>query len=230
MNPSENLHTLIDRLGYQFRSPQLLNQALTHRSAGQPNNERLEYLGDAVLDLIIGEELYLRYPQASEGELTRLRATLVNGKTLSKLAGELNLGDALVMGAGEKKTGGSGRESLLADALEAILGAMYLEAGLDLCRQRVKNWFGSRLNAISLESEEKDAKTRLQEHLQGQGRRLPEYEVTATEGDPHNQTLTVTCQIEGVDSVFIASGTSRKKAEKQAAQLAIDYLQGGSDQ
>ena len=224
MPSSTDLTGLAERLGYAFRDSKLLRQALTHRSAGQPNNERLEFLGDAVLDLIIGEELFLRFPQASEGELTRLRASLVKGKTLSRLAHELNLGEFLQLGAGEKKSGGSRRESILADVVEAILGAIYLEADIDVCRQRVRCWFEQRLTAVTLEVDEKDAKTRLQELLQAQGRPLPVYEVTGTEGEPHNQTLTVACLVEGVDSPFVASATSRKRAEKKAAQLALGYL------
>ncbi len=221
---STDLAELTDRLGYQFRDSKLLKQALTHRSAGQLNNERLEFLGDAVLDLIIGEELFLRFSQASEGELTRLRASLVKGKTLASIAGELELGQSLQLGAGEKKSGGSRRDSILADAVEAILGAIYLESGLEACRQRVRCWFEERLTAVTLEVDEKDAKTRLQELLQAQGKPLPVYEVTGSEGQPHNQTLTVSCRIEGIDIPFVASAPSRKRAEKKAAQLALGYL------
>lgn len=224
MPSSSNLKNLLSRLGYSFQDTLLLEQALTHRSAGYPNNERLEFLGDAVLDLLIGEELYLRFPEATEGELTRLRSALVKGKTLAKLATELEIGDSLLLGSGEVKTGGNRRESILADALEAILGAIYLESGIEACRQRVKKWFKDRLEQMSLGVDEKDAKTRLQEFLQGQGMPLPEYTVVATEGDPHNQTLTVSCQINGVDQPFIASATSRKKAEKKAAQLALGFF------
>ena len=215
MSTSRDLKGLADRLGYQFRDQQLLRQALTHRSAGQANNERLEFLGDAVLDLVIGEELFLRFSQATEGELTRLRASLVKGKTLAAIAGDLSIGESLLLGAGEKKSGGSRRESILADGLEAILGAIYLEAGLDVCRQRVRHWFHDRLTAVTLEVDEKDAKTRLQELLQSQGRPLPVYEVTGSEGEPHNQTLTVSCKVEGIDAPFVASANSRKQKKKR---------------
>ena len=212
------------RLGYRFQDPSHLKQALTHRSASPVNNERLEFLGDAVLDLVIGEELYRRFPQASEGELTRLRSTLVKGKTLASLAGELQIGEYLHLGAGEKKSGGRRRDSILADALEAILGAIYLEAGIDICRQRVRSWFQSRLEATTLEVDEKDAKTRLQELLQSRAEPLPVYDVIAADGEPHDQILTVSCQIAAADAPFIAKASSRKRAEKKAAQLALAYL------
>lgn len=225
---SEYLKNLSIRLGYSFADPSLLKQALTHRSAGSPNNERLEFLGDAVLDLVIGEELFRRFPDATEGELTRLRSALVKGKTLSKLAAELDIGNSLRLGAGELKTGGNRRESILADALEAILGAIYLDSGIDICRQRVLSWFVDRLEEITLEVDEKDAKTRLQEFLQGKALPLPEYAVIGTEGEPHNQMLTVSCKVAGLAEPFVAKASSRKKAEKKTAQLALAYLLDGS--
>lgn len=220
---------LVARLGYQFRDDSLLAQALTHRSASANNNERLEFLGDAVLDLLIAEELYLRFPHASEGELTRLRASLVKGKTLSKVAHELELGCCLSLGSGEIKTGGQHRESILADAVEALLGAIFLETGLDACRQRIRAWFHDRLDNITLDVDEKDAKTRLQEFLQGVGKPLPIYEVIATEGEPHEQTLTISCTVSGLAEPVIAQASNRKKAEKKAAQLALAHLIGNNN-
>jgi ribonuclease-3 len=223
------LKRLTVRLGYEFKDENLLKKALTHRSASASNNERLEYLGDAVLDLLIAEALYVRFPHATEGELTRLRSSLVKGKTLSKVAHELDLGCCLSLGTGEIKTGGQHRESILADAVEAILGAIYLESGLDACRQRILSWFQSRLEAASLDVDEKDAKTRLQELLQSQGKSLPVYEVITVEGEPHDQILTVSCVVPGLSETVTAKGSNRKKAEKKAAQLALLKLMDGKN-
>lgn len=221
---NQDLTLLGQRLGYSFTDPALLKRALTHRSASATNNERLEYLGDAVLDLVVAEELFHRFPHASEGELTRLRAALVKGKTLSKVAHELGLGDFLSLGSGEIKSGGQHRESILADAVEAILGAIYLESGIDACQSRVRAWFADRLESQSLEVDEKDAKTQLQEWLQARGLPLPAYEVIKTEGEPHNQVLTVSCLVDGLAEPVTAQAGNRKKAEKKAAQLAIARL------
>ncbi len=219
-----DLRRLEGRLGYHFRERELLRRALTHRSAGAVNNERLEFLGDAVLDLLTADLLFERLPAATEGDLTRLRSSLVKGKTLAKVAAELELGECLSLGGGEMKSGGHRRESILSDALEAIFGAIYLESGLDVCRERMLAWFHSRLDEISLEVNDKDAKTRLQEYLQGRGLPRPVYEVVATEGDDHNQTITVVCKVSGMDAPVTASATSRKAAEKQSAQLALAHL------
>ncbi len=224
MGAADNLTQLAARLGYVFRDQELLKQALTHRSAGPRNNERMEFLGDAVLDLLVAEELYRRFPHASEGELTRIRASLVKGKTLAKVAQELGLGDWLALGGGELKSGGHHRESILADVVEALLGAIYLESGLDTCRGRLRAWFHERLDAVTLEVDEKDAKTRLQEYLQGLGKPLPVYEVIGTEGQAHNQTFTVSCVVAGLVDSAIAQASNRKKAEKKAAQLALAHL------
>ena len=224
-----DLQRLSSRLGYEFKDSRLLKTALTHRSAGSENNERLEFLGDAVLDLLIAEELYRRFPRATEGELTRLRSSLVKGKTLSKVAHELELGCCLALGSGEIKTGGHHRESILGDALEAILGAIYLEGGIDDCRERIHDWFNDRLSAISLDVDEKDAKTRLQEYLQSLGKPLPVYSVIATEGEHHNQIFTVSCMVEDIAEPILAQASNRKKAEKKAAQLALGILLGSSD-
>ena len=224
--PDTELQHLSSRLGYHFKDAELLKKALTHRSVGANHNERLEFLGDAVLDLLIADELFQRFPHATEGELTRLRASLVKGRTLSQLASELDVGCCLTLGTGEIKSGGQHRESILGDALEAILGAIYLESGIDVCRERVRDWFQERLISITLDVDEKDAKTRLQEHLQGLGKPLPVYEVIGTEGAHHNQTLTVSCTVAGLDEPIVAQASNRKKAEKKAAQLALSILLG----
>ncbi|MAT50585.1 MAG: ribonuclease III [Porticoccaceae bacterium] len=218
------LQRLGKRLGYSFQDSSALEQALTHRSAGATNNERLEFLGDAVLSVVVAQWLFERFPSASEGELTRLRASLVKGGTLAKVAQELSLGDCLRLGGGELKSGGHRRASILADALEAIIGAIFLEAGLETCRERILDWFDERLAGLSLGSEEKDAKTRLQEYLQGQGLPLPEYNVVCTEGDPHNQIITVACDVPGLPEPARARASSRKKAEKRAAEIALSAL------
>ena len=220
------LKQLSSRLGYRFASEELLMQALSHRSVGAGNNERLEFLGDAVLGMVIAQWLFERFPDASEGELTRLRASLVKGSTLAKVARKLALGECLVLGGGELKSGGQRRDSILADALEALLGAVFVEAGLDGCRERVRDWFGELLGAISLDSNEKDAKTRLQEFLQSRGKPLPVYKVLRVEGDQHDQVFTVSCSIRGLDGPVTAQAPSRKKAEKRAAEQALSLLLG----
>lgn len=219
-----SLQRLSSRLGYQFHNPELFAQALTHRSAGAVNNERLEFLGDAVLSVVIASWLYSRFPDASEGELTRLRSLLVKGNTLAKVAQELDLGDCLNLGGGELKSGGHRRESILADALEAIIGGIFLESGLDICRHKILEWFGERLDALTLNSDEKDAKTRLQEYLQSRGLPLPLYDVVCTEGDPHNQIFTISCSVPGIDQPVRAKASSRKKAEKRAAEQALTLI------
>lgn len=218
------LKRLSIRLGYQFKDEELFVQALTHRSAGPLNNERLEFLGDAVLSAVIAQWLFERFPDASEGELTRLRSLLVRGDALADIARMLDLGASLTLGSGELKSGGHRRESILADALEAIIGAIYLETGIECCRERILVWFGERLDAMELGSDDKDAKTRLQEYLQSRGKPLPVYEVVGTEGDPHNQIFTVSCTIPGLDHSVEAKAASRKKAEKRAAEQALTLL------
>ena len=218
------LRQLSTSLGYHFKDPALFRKALTHRSAGAANNERLEYLGDAVLDLVIAAELFKRFPSATEGELTRFRSALVKGKTLAKIAHELDLGKAVTLGSGELKSGGRHRESILADVVEALLGAIYLESGLEACERIICRWFGERLDEISLVNEEKDAKTRLQEYLQARGEPLPVYSVISTEGEAHAQTLTIACHVKGLGDPVVASASSRKRAEKKAATLALVRL------
>jgi len=220
------LKQLSSRLGYRFASKDLLVQALTHRSVKGQNNERLEFLGDAVLSIVIAQWLYEHFPHASEGELTRWRASLVKGSTLAKVARQLELGECLVLGGGELKSGGHRRDSILADAVEALLGAIFVEVGLEGCRERVLDWFDEQLEAITQGGDEKDAKTRLQEYLQSRGKPLPLYQVLQVEGDQHDQMFTVSCSVEGLAKPVTAQATSRKKAEKNAAEQALSRLLG----
>ena len=178
-------------VGHTFHDKTLLTQALTHRSAGRPNNERLEFLGDALVNLLVAELLYERHPRADEGELTRLRAQLVSGAALADVARELRLGDELRLGPGELKSGGYRRDSILADALEALLAAVYLDGGWEACRRTVRELFAGRVELVR--GQDKDAKTRLQESLQGNGKPLPQYELIASAGEDHAKTFDVAC-------------------------------------
>ena len=217
---------LQERLGYDFGDSGLLERALTHRSVGARNNERLEFLGDAILSFVIAELLYRTEPDAHEGRLTRLRAHLVRRETLAAIARELELGAALRLGPGELKSGGRGRDSILADAFEAIIGAIYLDSGLAACREVLETLFGERLARAAREVGLKDPKTRLQETLQGQGRALPQYTVVKLEGAAHDQSFTVECQVEGIPRPVTGSGSSRRKAEQDAASRALEELDG----
>ena len=219
-----NLARLQKLLGYQFNDQALLKQALTHRSAATAHNERLEFLGDAVLSLVIADALYHRFPKQNEGDLSRMRATLVRGQTLAELALEFELSDHIVLGQGELKSGGFRRESTLADAVEALIGAVYLEAGVERARELVLSWYQGRLDAIEPGINQKDAKTRLQEYLQGKHLPLPDYEVVNIRGAAHKQEFTVKCTVSGMDSPVIALGSSRRKAEQAAAQQVLELL------
>ena len=212
-----------DKLVHTFDDPTLLTQALTHRSHGAHNYERLEYLGDSLLGFFIAQSLYRRFPEAGEGALTRLRARLVRKSTLADIARELDLGDDLLMGAGERKSGGFLRDSALSDALEAIIGAMYLDGGYDVCVRQLGVWFEARIERLDAIGE-KDAKTRLQERLQADGRPLPVYETLRIEGEPHDQEFTVSCAVSELDAAEVASGSSRRAAEQAAAARVLDVL------
>jgi ribonuclease-3 len=211
-------------LGYQFDNPELLNMALTHCSAVGQNNERLEFLGDSILNHIIAEALYLRFPAAREGEMSRMRASLVKGDTLAEVAMELQLGDDLRLGAGERKSGGCRRRSILADALEAVAGAILLDSDVEQCRRCVLAWFAPRLQQLSLSSLDKDAKTRLQEYLQGRNNPLPEYDLLDVQGDDHDQQFHVACRLSKPFLVVEGKGASRRKAEQSAATSALEKL------
>jgi ribonuclease-3 len=214
-------------LGYEFADTELLRLALTHRSAGNHNNERLEFLGDSIVNHIIAEYLFQRFPEAREGEMSRMRAALVRGDTLAEVARELKLGDHLVLGAGERKSGGRRRGSILADAVEALAGAILLDSDVDTCRRCVLEWYRERLAAVTLEDDAKDPKTRLQEFLQGRRRPLPEYELLGILGDDHNQQFHVACRLSKPSLVVEGAGTSRRKAEQAAARSALERLAAG---
>lgn len=210
-------------LGHRFRTDELLVTALTHRSAaGSASNERLEFLGDALLSMVIAEVLYRRYPRADEGELSRLRATLVKGDTLAGIARELQLGDYLRLGEGELKSGGYRRTSILADALEAVFAAVYLDSDLAACRRLILKLYRQRLEALPPVAELKDPKTRLQERLQASQRPLPVYQVLAISGAPHERRFTIECRLD--DLRVVAEGSSRRKAEQEAARKALEQL------
>lgn len=210
-------------LNYRFRDPALARLALTHRSIGKPNNERMEFLGDALLGALIAEMLYEAHPHATEGELSRLRAQLVNGAALAGLARELALGDELKLGPGELKSGGFRRDSILADAFEALLAAVYMDGGFEACRATVRGLFGERIAQLRRSS--KDAKTRLQEWLQSGGWPLPQYELIASHGDDHAKTFDVSCSISEPQPLSAeARGSSRRAAEQDAAEDVLGRL------
>ncbi|GAA4897296.1 ribonuclease III [Ferrimonas pelagia] len=219
-----NLKRLQDALDYQFKDLNLLKLALTHRSAAGQHNERLEYLGDAVLSMVVAEDLYLRFPKVSEGDMTRMRATLVKGVTLAEIGRELVLSEVIRLGPGELKSGGFRRESILADAVEAIIGAVFLDGGVEQAKQLILGLYKDRLDAIKPGSRQKDPKTRLQEYLQGRKKALPTYTVIAVEGDAHDQTFTVSCQVEDLADAVIGRGGSRRKAEQEAAAQTLELL------
>ena len=221
---SSQADTLAARLGYVPRDRSLLVVALTHRSAEGPNNERLEFLGDSVLNLLLSERLYLEFPTASEGDLSRLRARLVSEEPLAGVAMEMQLGELLSLGSGELKTGGFRRQSILADAFEALCGALYLDGGLDAVRTQIGPMFEPRIAALPEPSTLKDAKTRLQELLQADGRPLPVYTVKRTSGEPHAQIFLVTCAVPHVSVETEGEGPSRRRAEQIAAQAALRAL------
>lgn len=221
---TRRLDDLCRQLEYRFSDNALLELALTHRSAGSKNNERLEFLGDSVLSFVISSELYRRFPDIDEGRLSRIRASLVKGETLAKLAAELSLGDYLHLGSGELKSGGFRRASILADALESIFGAIYLDSGIATIEKIILRLFAARLEKVDPGMALKDPKTRLQEYLQAQQRPLPVYEVVEVRGKSHNQHFTVSCSVDGLPEPIRAEGTSRRKAEQQAAAEVLRQL------
>ena len=216
-------------LGYEFRDPALLTLALTHRSVGRSNNERLEFLGDSIVNHIIAEAIFQRFPDVREGDMSRMRASLVRGDTLAELARELELGSYLLLGPGERKSGGHRRGSILADALEAVAGAILLDGGMEQCRECVLGWYRSRLEQMSLGDAKKDAKTQLQEFLQGRGKPLPEYELLGAFGEDHDQQFRVACRLLQPALVVEGSGRSRRKAEQSAARAALERLSRRGD-
>ncbi len=219
MRPLQQLQAVIH---YQFTQEDLLRTALTHRSFSKNrNNETLEFLGDSVLGLVISEHLFCRLEQATEGELSRMRASLVKEDALARVARDINLGDFLQLGSGELKSGGFRRASILADALEAIFGAIYLDAGFEQSKKTILFLYDDYLVTLPSPGSLKDPKTALQEYLQGNRLELPLYAVVKTEGKSHNQTFTVECRLEGLGIATQGTGSSRKKAEQMAASMAL---------
>jgi len=214
-----------DLIGHAFNDPGLLQQALTHRSAGTPNNERLEFLGDSIVNMMVAQALYERWPKADEGALTRARAELVREGALAVIARELHLGERLILGPGEMKTGGHRRDSILADALEAVVAAIYLDAGFAACRTVVLPWFTASMHALPATGKpEKDPKTRLQEWLQARQKALPLYELVSESGDDHAKTFRVRCAVTDPAVSTEGEGASRRLAEQQAAAAALEQL------
>jgi len=214
------------RLQYEFRDPALLEAALTHRSAGRRNYERLEFVGDAVLNFAVAALLYRACPDADEGELSRYRAALVSGSSLAEVAAELRLGEQLRLGGGEMKSGGHRRSSILADALEALLGAVYLDGGIGAASGVVEALFADRLGALPQAHELKDPKTRLQEQLQARGLPLPAYAVEAVSGEPHEQWFVARCEVGALDLQALGEGSSRRRADQEAARQLLETLSG----
>jgi len=214
--------SLTRKAGYRFGNPDLLRQALTHRSYGASHNERLEFLGDSVLNCVIALELFNRFAHIPEGELSRLRANLVNQHSLCEIAQQADLGACLLLGEGEMRSGGAQRPSILADALEALIGAAFIDGGFDAARQLVLRLFGSAIAAVDPREPGKDAKTLLQELLQARRIALPQYAVVSTAGDAHEQTFRVACSIPELSIRTQGEGSSRRSAEQVAARRAYD--------
>lgn len=216
---------MTERLAHRFRQPELLQQALRHRSAGSPHNERLEFLGDALVNLVVAEALYARWPKADEGTLTRARASLVRESALAEVARRLGLGDRLELGPGELKSGGHRRDSILADALEAVVGAIHLDAGFEACRAEILPWFEPGLAELPAGKVEKDPKTRLQEWLQGRQLPRPAYRLVETLGDDHARVFRVACETSEPPLAEEAEGSSLRAAEQLAAERVLSRLE-----
>ena len=225
---TERLHKsttkLCQHIRYDFADTALLKQALTHRSAAKQHNERLEFLGDAVLGLVIAERVFAKFPDLPEGKLTRMRSNLVKGQTLAEIARELKLGSLIKLGPGEMKSGGQRRDSILADAVESLLGAVYLDSGLDAVNKVIDVLFAERLSALDPNVQIKDNKTRLQEYLQSRQIELPQYEVIDIAGKDHSQTFTVECRVSKLSLVKKGVGRSRRIAEQEAAKSILDDI------
>ncbi len=219
-----DVEKLCRKINYQFKKADLLTLALTHRSAATTHNERLEFLGDSVLSLVIAEAIYQYYPDQAEGVLSRLRSYLVKGETLAEIAREISLGDFLILGQGELRSGGFRRASILADTLEAVFAAIYLDSGFAACRQAILSLFESRLNDDSLLNHIKDAKSILQEKLQSKGMDLPEYQLVKTIGEEHAQQFYVHCQLKALNLSAEGISSSRRRAEQKAAQSMLKLL------
>ena len=215
---------LCKKLGLEFKNPQLFITALTHRSMGAKNNERLEFLGDSILGFVVAEKLHELFQEASEGVLSRLRASLVNQGVLADMARKHNIGDYLILGSGELKSGGYRRDSILSDAFEAIIGALFKDQGIEICRQWILDILQDRFESLSLDNWQKDPKTQLQELMQSKKLDLPEYNLMTMSGLPHEQTFKVKCTTSMTDKYCIGKGVSRKKAEQDAAEQMLILL------
>ena len=213
------------KLGLEFNQPQLFVTALTHRSVGANNNERLEFLGDAILGFVIAQKLFDAYPIADEGTLSRLRASLVNETSLAELARQHQLGEYLFLGSGELKSGGFRRDSILSDALEAIIGALYKDQGIAACQDWIGKLFAEKMQSLSTENWQKDPKTKLQELRQAKKMELPDYTLIDMTGLPHEQTFKVRCSVSLIEESCVGIGVSRKKAEQSAAEMMLGKLQ-----
>ncbi len=220
-----DLPRLEKALNYQFQKIELLNEAVTHRSAGAKNNERLEFLGDSILNFVIAADLFNRYPESPEGDLSRLRASLVNKEGLFLVSQDLHLGNYLILGSGELKSGGYRRNSILADTVEAIFGAVYMDSDLERCRLLILQLYKKQLENIPDADSLKDPKTRLQELLQSRKLSLPEYDVIEIVGKAHNQKFTVNCKINKLELETEGKASNRRKAEQQAADKIIPLVQ-----
>ena len=225
----QQIERLCRHLGYEFTDQSLIQKALTHRSASNHHNERLEFLGDAVLGMVVAKALFAKFPNVDEGQLSRMRSSLVKGKTLAVIAKEINLGDYIYLGEGELKSGGFRRASILADAFEAVIGAVYLDSGFEQASGLILKLYGERLTQLDPDSVRKDPKTRLQELLQSQRFSLPEYELLSVTGEPHQQTFEVACTVSEKSIKTFGTGSSRRNAEQLAAEKAIDVLQKTTD-
>lgn len=221
MAQSKAIASLLKKLAYSFNDIELLNEALTHRSYATKNNERLEFLGDGILNFVIAHELFKQYPDVQEGDLSRLRATLVNKESLAEIAGQLDLGEVILLGTGELKSGGFRRPSILADTVESILGAVYSDGGFESCRDLIVRLYAKRLASPADLQSLKDPKTRLQELLQSRRFSLPEYQVVNITGQAHSQIFHVRCSIDKMNIKVDGEGKSRRKAEQVAAEKAI---------
>jgi ribonuclease-3 len=215
----------IDGIDYQFEDSDLLEEALTHRSIGSFNNERLEFLGDSVLNMVVTARLFECYPDSSEGDMSRMRSRLVRGVTLAEVASGIGLGRQVAMGSGELKSGGFRRSSILADSFEAVLGAIYLDGGFEACRDVILGFFDPLIEQLPHVDQLKDAKTRLQEWLQGRGRPLPVYTLSHEDGADHRKTFYVSCRLPDDGRESQQSGDSRRKAEQAAAAAMLALLQ-----
>ncbi|MDG1165158.1 MAG: ribonuclease III [Porticoccaceae bacterium] len=224
---ASNVRLLQERLQYQFSDKELLSLALSHRSCGSRNNERLEFLGDSILGVTVTDFLYHQFPQAREGDLSRMRSHIVRAESLAQVAKNLELGPELSLGPGEMKSGGQRRDSILGDTVEALIGAVYLDSGIDKARRCIGIWFAELLDAASDVQPIKDAKTTLQEWLQQRSKPVPEYELVNTGGEAHSRLFTVSCKIDAVDKTVSATASSRRKAEQLVAEQLLAELEQG---